>query len=246
MLPPIVAPAYVEDKPIISLTVEQLRSMGAHVNGLSREENARLDVIQEGALFDENGEEIIQLGQMNQMASQQFPEMSQGFQPQPPQMQPPQMQPQQMQPQQLQQPQNQIIMPPMTGGMMAPSFEMPVGSKSMLPMGGMMAPSFEMPVGSYAVSPHQDGMIEGGTIPGMGPMIAVRTDQAAFAADGLMADGLMGGRPIRRNMYRGGMNMSPMGPMVQQYTPASGGYLSGMGGNGQPSAMQPITITKLE
>ena len=110
-------------------------------------------------------------------------------------------------------------------------------------MGGMLAPSFEMPVGSKSMSPHEDGIIEGGTIPGMGPMIAVRTDEAAFAEDGLM-----GSRPIRRNMYRGGMNMGPsMGPMVERYTPAGGGYLSGMGGNnGQPSAMQPITITKLE
>ena len=225
ILPPIVAPAYVEDKPVVTLTVEQLRSMGAHVNDLSREEKARLDVIQEERLLDENGEEIIQLGQMdqmNQMAPQQFPEMGQGFQPQQQQMQ----QMQQMQPQMQQmQPQNQIIMPQ---------------------TGGMMAPSFEMPVGSYAVSPHQDGMIEGGTIPGMGPMIAVRTDEAAFAADGLM-----GGRPIRRNMYRGGMNMGPMGPMspmVQQYTPASGGYLSAMSGNngGPSNVMQPITITKLE
>jgi hypothetical protein len=89
-------------------------------------------------------------------------------------------------------------------------------------------------------------MIEGGTIPGMGPMIAVRTDDAAFAADGLM-----GGRPIRRNMYRGGMNMGPsMGPTVERYTPASGGYLSAMGGSngGQTTANPSVTVTvnKLE
>uniref|UniRef100_A0A6C0BI39 DNA-directed RNA polymerase n=1 Tax=viral metagenome TaxID=1070528 RepID=A0A6C0BI39_9ZZZZ len=231
-LPPIVAPAYVEDMPVVSLTVKQLRSIGAQVNDLSKEEQAKLDAIQEERLLDENGEEIIQLDQgqgQDQMESQQFSQMGQGFQ--------------QMQPQM--QLRNQIIIP-QTGGMMAPDFGMPVGSKGMSPMGGMMAPDFGMPVGSYAASPHQDGVVEGGTIPGMGPMIAVRTDKAAFEEDGLMADGLMGGRPIRRNMYRGGMNMGPMGPMVQQYTPASGGYLSAMGGNGQPSAMQPITITKLE
>ena len=230
-LPPIVAPAYVEEEPVVTLTVEQLRSMGAQVNDLSKEEKARLDVIQEEKLVDENGEEMIQLGQ--------FPQMGQDFQPQ---MQ------QQMQQPQPQQPQNQIIMP-QTGGMMAPDFGMPVGSKSMPQMGGMMAPSFEMPVGSYAVSPHQDGMIEGGTVPGMGPIIAVRTDDESFAADGLM-----GGRPIRRNMYRGGMNMGPMGqsmgPMVERYTPASGGYLSGMGGsNGGQSSTNPavtVTVNKLE
>jgi DNA-directed RNA polymerase II subunit RPB2 len=231
-LPPIVAPAYVEDTPVVSLTVKQLRSIGAQVNDLSKEAQAKSDAIQEEQLLDENGEEIIQLDQgqgQDQMESQQFSQMGQGFQ--------------QMQPQM--QLRNQIIIP-QTGGMMAPDFGMPVGSKGMSPMGGMMAPDFGMPVGSYAASPHQDGVVEGGTIPGMGPMIAVRTDKAAFEEDGLMADGLMGGRPIRRNMYRGGMNMGPMGPMVQQYTPASGGYLSAMGGNGQPSAMQPITITKLE
>jgi hypothetical protein len=233
ILPPIIAPAYVEDKPVVTLTVEQLRSMGAQVNDLSKEEKEKLDAIQEERLLDENGEEIIQLDQgQGQMVSQQFSQMDQGFQ--------------QMQPQT--QLRNQIIMP-QTGGMVAPSFEMPVGSKGMSPMGGMMAPDFGMPVGSYAESPHQDGMIEGGTVPGMGPMIAVRTDKAAFEEDGIPMGGTMGGRPIRRNMYRGGMNMGPMGPMgpmVERYTPASGGYLSAMGGNGQPSVMQPITITKLE
>ena len=242
ILKPIVVPAYSGGgEPVVTLTVKQLRSMGAQVNDLSKEEKAQLDTIQEGGLFDENGEEVIQLGQMgqmDQMVSQQFSQMGQGFQQQQPQMQ--------QQPQQ--QLQNQIIMPPM-GGMMAPSFEMPVGSKGMSPMGGMMAPSFEMPVGSYSASPHQDGMIEGGTVPGMGPIIAVRTDDESF-----VADGLMGGRPIRRNMYRGGMNMGQMGPsmgpMVDRYTPASGGYLSAMGGNngGQSSTNPAVTVTvnKLE
>jgi hypothetical protein len=220
ILPDTVAPAYVEDKPVVTLTVEQLRSMGAQVNDLSKEEKARLDVIQEERPLDEKGEEMIQ---MDQMESQQFPQMGQGFQPQ-----------------------NQIIMPQM-GGMMAPDFGMPVGSKNMLPMGGMMAPDFGMPVGSK--THYEDGMIEGGTVPGMGPIIAVRTDQAAFEEEGLL-----GGRPIRRNMYRGGMNMGPMGqsmgPMVERYTPASGGYLSAMGGNngGQSSTNSAVTVTvnKLE
>jgi hypothetical protein len=108
--------------------------------------------------------------------------------------------------------------------------------------GGLAAPDFASSVtrnGSL-----DDEVIKGGTIPGMGPMIAVRTDMEAFERDGISMGGPMGGRPIRRNMYRGEMNASPMRPMVQQYTPASGGYLSAVGA--QSGGMQSITITKLE
>jgi hypothetical protein len=217
IVPETVVPAYVEEKPVVTLTVEQLRSMGAQVNDLSKEEKARLDVIRE-----ESGEEMIQLGQMNAMASLQLPEMGQG-------------QDFQMQPQQ----QNQIIMPQTT----MPQTTMP--QTTMPQTGGIMAPSFEMPIGSKRMSPHEDGIVEGGTIPGMGPMIAVRTDQAAFEEEGLL-----GGRPIRRNMYHGGMNaMGPsMGPMVDRYTPAGGSYLSAMGGNGTSSTNPAVTVTvnKLE
>jgi hypothetical protein len=220
--PEIVAPAYVEDKPVISLTVEQLRSLSAQVNDLSKEEKARLDAIQEEQL-DENGEEMIQLGQMRQMD-----EMGQNMSFQQQQFQP-QMQPQMQQ----QQPQNEIIMPPMQSMPSMPSMS-----------GGLRLPNLES--SDINGMSQEDGIIEGGMVPGMGPIIAVRTDHEAFERDGISVGGPMGGRPIRRNMYRGGMNMNPMGPMVQQYTPASGGYLSAAGGNGGQSGGMPITITKLE
>lgn len=204
-LPEVVAPAYVEEKPVVSLTVEQLRSMGAHVNDLSEEEKARLDVIQEEVQNE------AQDAQMNAMTNLQI-----GQPPQPEVwgdnaiMGPP-LQNQLVMPVQMQSmPQQQ---PPMVGGM----------------IGGLPAPDFA------------DGVLRGPTVPGMGPLIAVRTDEAAFAQDGIMLDG--GTRPIRRNYYR-----TP-GPAVPSYTPQAGGgnFLSAMGGGPDaPGVQQTVTVNKLE
>jgi len=123
--------------------------------------------------------------------------------------------------------QNQLVMPPqqpMTGGM----------------IGGLPSPNFASMVG--------EGVLGGSTLPGMGPMIAVRTDADAFAQDGIMLDGAT--RPIRRNYYRGPSAMGgPMGPAVERYAPAMGGggnFLSAMSGspNGGPPAT--VTVNKLE
>lgn len=84
-------------------------------------------------------------------------------------------------------------------------------------------------------------------MPGMGPMIAVRTDMEAFERDGIMP--MQGNRQIRRNMYRSSMGPSmgsPMGPMTERYAP-SGGYLSAMGGGSSPTnPAMTVTVNKLE
>jgi DNA-directed RNA polymerase II subunit RPB2 len=198
-LPEVIAPAYVEEKPAISLTVEQLRSMGAHVNDLSQEERAKLDVIQE------EGQQA-QLDAMTnlQVAPQQPPVWEEEVMVGPPL-------------------QNQVIMP-QTQYAQQPPQQM---------MGGMLAPAFSSPIG--------DGLMRGASVPGMGPLIAVRTDQEAFMRDGLVPDG--GTRPIRRNYYR-----AP-GPAVERYTPQGGGgnFLSAMGGSdGMGGAPSTVTVTKLE
>ena len=208
-LPEVVAPAYVEEKPAVSLTVEQLRSMRAHVNDLSQEEQAQLDVIQEEEQADVQMQEAhmqqaqMQQAQINAMANLQMlpPQPSQVWEEEaitgPPL-------------------QNQMVMPliqqQMTGGM----------------MGGMPIPALE-----------GDGLVRGPTAPGMGPLIAVRTDHEAFARDGLGLDG--GTRPIRRNYH------TP-GPAVGRYTPQTGGgnFLSAMGGSEASPGQQTVTVTKLE
>ena len=210
-LPEVVAPAYVEDKPVVSLTVEQLRSMGAHVNNLSQEERAQLDVIQE------EGQEAMsaeaQENQMHAMMNLQVPPVEQ-----------PQLWGEEV-----------MVGPPMQNEVMVP--QQPVaqapGGLPQSIVGGMMG---GMPAPDLA----GDGFLRGPTVPGMGPLIAVRTDQAAFEQDGIMLDG--GTRPIRRNYYR-----APMGPTVERYTPQAGGnFLSAMGGGPTAPASQTVTVNKLE
>jgi hypothetical protein len=117
--------------------------------------------------------------------------------------------------------QNQLVVPQqqqqMTGGM----------------MGGMPTP-----FGDGTMT--GDGLVRGPTVPGMGPLIAVRTDMDAFARDGIVLDG--GTRPIRRNYY------SAPGPAVERYTPQAGGqFLSAMNGGAEsPGVQQTVKVTKLE
>jgi hypothetical protein len=204
----------VEEQPAVHLTVKQLRSLAAHRDKLSQEEQAQLDVIQEEGQAEE--EEQAQQAQMDAMASLQV-------QPQQPQvwddevMVGPPLQNQLVVPQQQQQ--------QMTGGM----------------IGGLQIPN------PFAGQPQMEGegIVRGPTIPGMGPLIAVRTDVDAFAREGLGLDG--GTRPIRRNYYRGNMG-GPMGPSVDRYTPQGGGqFLSAMnGGADSPGVQQTLTVNKLE
>jgi DNA-directed RNA polymerase II subunit RPB2 len=116
----------------------------------------------------------------------------------------------------------------------------PVASNPVM-IGGLPLPSLETTVSG-------EGIVPGPSTPGGGPVIAVRTDNEAMMMDGIMPSGGFGmGRQVRRNPFRGGMNMAPMmpmAPMTSRYTPMDGGG-SGMMPSSTPSS-GPITITKLE
>jgi hypothetical protein len=208
-LPEVVAPAYVEEKPVVSLTVEQLRSMGAHVNDLSQEERAQLDVIQE------EGQLEAQQAQMNAMTGLQVPQQPQVWD------------------------DEVMVGPPLQNQLIVPQQQAPIVGQQAPMVGGLPLPNLQ---GTPAP---RDGLIQGGTAPGMGPLIAVRTDMDAFARDGIMLEG--GTRPLRRNYYRGPMG-APMGPAVQGYTPQGGGqFLSAIGGGPDaPGVPQTVTVNKLE
>lgn len=107
--------------------------------------------------------------------------------------------------------------------------------------GGLPIPSLTDVIGG-------EGVVKGPAVPTAGPVIAIRTDEEAFAMDGIMRD--MGGmRPIRRNPFRsmGGM----MAPAMPRYTPSMGG--GGAGGNPNGGAgfasvshSAPLRVNKLE
>jgi DNA-directed RNA polymerase II subunit RPB2 len=106
--------------------------------------------------------------------------------------------------------------------------------------GGLPIPSLTDVVGG-------EGLVKGPSVPAAGPVIAIRTDEEAFAMDGIMRD--MGGmRPIRRNPFRsmGGM----MGPAMPRYTPSIGGGAganpNGGAGFASVSHSSPLRVTKLE
>ena len=72
-----------------------------------------------------------------------------------------------------------------------------------------------------------------GSVTGAGPYIAVRTDEDAMAADGLLSGF---SRPLRRPGYRNmGMMPSPMQPAMSRFTPAA-----------PAGAGDTIRVTKLE
>ena len=87
--------------------------------------------------------------------------------------------------------------------------------------------------------------VRGASIPGAGPMIAVRTDRDAFESDGIYLEG--GNRPIRRNVYRNPMGQmgqmqrmgTPMSAMMERFAPMEGGQ----GGQGSSHT---VTVVKLE
>lgn len=111
--------------------------------------------------------------------------------------------------------------------------------------GGLPPPSLTDVIGG-------EGIVRGPAVPTVGPVIAIRTDEEAFAMDGIVNE--MGGmRPIRRNPFRtmGGT----MGPVMPRYTPSMGGGngggngSSGNGGGGvftNVSHSAPLRVNKLE
>jgi hypothetical protein len=226
IVPEMVVPAYVEDKPSISLTVEQLRSMSAQVDGLTAEEKSRLDTIQE-EMSEESGatEEMVQMGQMNAMAAlKPLPADGEIIEP---------------------------VIEPVVGSSSVPLVEKQQNEVVYPMVGGLPMPD---------LAGTTEGVIGGSTIPGVGPMIAVRTDRDAFESDGIYLEG--GNRPIRRNAYRNQMMHmphmpqlphvahmpqiqrmgTPMSAMMERFSPMSGAQ----SGQGSPLAGQTVTVNKLE
>lgn len=218
ILPETVVPVYTEAIEPMKLTVEQLRSMGAQVNELTREEQAAQDVIQE----DDRGVMIEPMNEMQQM--QQMQQMSQMQQM--PQMQQMSQMPQMSQMSPASFPQNEIIMGPSMGpsmgGMMAPGGEETIVFGQ---QGGFQIPSIGR---SYEGG---DGLLTGGAMPGMGGMIVVDTTPQRMMQDGIDPGMPMGGRRPRRNPYQGN---SGFGGMGEPMPPAPSG------------SSAPIHVTKME
>jgi DNA-directed RNA polymerase II subunit RPB2 len=111
-------------------------------------------------------------------------------------------------------------------------------------IGGMPIPSM-----SNTISLNEnEGIVNGPSVPGTGPVISVRTDPEAMMNDGIPVFGGFGiGRQVRRNPYRsmGGMGgMGGMGQMIPsnpRYTPMEGGSAPS-----SSSSNVPLRITKLE
>ncbi len=123
-------------------------------------------------------------------------------------------------------PQNQVIMP-----VQASMPETMVGGMPLPSMPAIITP------GERPQLLEDEGLMTGPQVPGGGPVITVRTDDAAMMADGIMPNI----RQPRRNPFRGGQMM----PTVQRYTPMEGGMPSGITMPSSTSHNQ-ITITKLE
>jgi hypothetical protein len=133
---------------------------------------------------------------------------------------------------------NQVIVP--TEAMASPQLG-EVGPASVT-VGGLPPPSMPALINSAAPPQIQgEGFVAGAQVPGMGPVITVRTDAEAMMADGIMPGGFNMGRQPRRN-FRSFGGMSPMMPAAPRYTPMEGG--NGMPVPSGPNV--PVTITKLE
>ena len=125
-------------------------------------------------------------------------------------------------------------------------------------IGGLPAPSLAASI------PMGEGQVAGAPMPGMGPVITVRTDASAMMADGILPGPMGNGRAVRRNHFRyggggmmdsgmmnGGMmnihrmdsmdSMDSMGPMM----PRGSGF--GSASPGPPAQhIAPVFVNKME
>jgi len=142
---------------------------------------------------------------------------------------------------------NETMIPESSGAMIPISTSAPINNLASNEMlGGMPPPSF---TNTISIG---EGVVSGAAVPGIGPIITVRTDPEAMMMDGIMEQ--PAGRSIRRNPYRFGgsagnsmSGMSPMmnpmmGPIMNRYTPAS----MDNGGSGHISSSASVRVTKLE
>lgn len=119
-------------------------------------------------------------------------------------------------------------------------------------VGGLPAPSLA------ATLPMGDGQVAGAPMPGMGPVITVRTDPGAMMADGIIPGPMGNGRSARRSAFRyggggmmdgGGMmsinrmdSMDSMGSMGSM-----GPMMSGAPGSAGPAQHNaPVFVNKME
>jgi len=124
-------------------------------------------------------------------------------------------------------------------------------------MGGLLAPSLATTL------PMKEGQIAGAPMPGMGPVITVRTDAGAMMADGILPGPMGNGRAVRRNNFRYGggimdggmmnggmMNIHRMDAMDSMGSMGSmmplGGAGGGAGAGPAPSNNMPVFVNKME
>jgi hypothetical protein len=218
-------PAYLEQPKELPMSDEELRSIQAQLGEISAQEKAQSEQIQEE--FDAAAQGQVMgpamsaaMGPMS-MNPEMGPVMGDGMG-----------QEQMMGEQSM----GQSIGSMMGQEQVGPSMGLPMTQVSQVPMqvsqvspqlGGIRFPNPEFPV-----SMENTEMYDSGT--GGGPFIAIRTDDEAMAADGLLSGF---SRPVRRAPYRNmGMMQSPMQssmqPAMQRYTPSG------------PTEM--VRVTKLE
>ena len=219
-------PAYVEQPKELPMSDEELRSLQAQLGEMSEQEKAQSEQIQE---------ELASLAVDNQgqpMVSAMSPAMGEA-------MGQEQMMGEAMGPSIGSMMGQEQMMGPSIGQEQLPVQQVPM---SQVPMSQMSSPQMSspqqgglpFPTNTVIYPPQMDDteMYDSGT--GSGPFIAVRTDDDAMAADGLLSGF---SRPPRRAPYRnmGGMLPSPMQPAVSRYTPAA-----------PAGATDTIRVTKLE
>lgn len=230
ILPETVAPAYIEEVPKATLTLEQLRSMGLAVE--DTEKKAELDIIQEEQLIDiQNEQEVIPTGATNIIIQTGNPVNPSG----------------------------NIVPPSADMGMniMVPSADMGVPPPDMglsqpqesAMMGGMPIPSATSPI----LPAPRIQQVQGPRLPGTSGIITVGTGYHDFLQDGIMDGPGMGNNmgmriprraPSRQLGGMGGFGNAPM-PAMPRYTPNMGGE----GGQGAPQyggSNMMITVKKLE
>jgi DNA-directed RNA polymerase beta subunit len=214
-------PAYVEQPKELPMSDEELRSLQAQLGEMSEQEKAQSEQIQE---------ELASLAVDNQgqpMVSAMSPAMGEA-------MGQEQMMGEAMGPSIGSMMGQEQMMSPLIGQEQLPVQQVPMSQMSSPQMSSPQQGGLPFPTNTVIYPPQMDDteMYDSGT--GSGPFIAVRTDDDAMAADGLLSGF---SRPPRRAPYRnmGGMLPSPMQPAVSRYTPAA-----------PAGATDTIRVTKLE
>jgi len=225
-------PAYLEKPNELPMSDEELRSLQAQLGEMSEQERAKSEQIQEEFDAAAQGQVMGPMGAMGDGISPEIgPVMGDGMSPmgmgQEQMMGQPSM--------------GQSIGSMMGQEQMMVQEQVPISQVSQVPMQVPMQVSQVSQLGGMPLNNlpftmqhpmEETQMYDSGT--GSGPFIAIRTDEEAMAADGLLSGF---SRAPRRAPYRnmGGMMPSPMQPSVQRFTPSM-----------PAGAGDTIRVTKLE